>query len=257
MDSQDFANRFAFRHDVTVETVRDCLERTRRMRLLDCGCALGGLPRALFQAGLDVARIQYFGTDQNRQSVLTARAQYQLGNLGKYQTFCAIVREIEDFDGFEVTPFDVIVMNNILHEIPKETLPRVLRRLNALLVQQHGLLCIVDMEELPCDEPSEPWAITFKLEEVLAILQAGGWSPQGSTHPKRVQTYKVVCRQTQGISQPGLEKELLNVLNRKRKRLLEILDRHRVSQDISSEVQHLSCALTAVTLSVAHLSKPR
>ena len=251
------AGHFSFRHDVTVENVRDCLAKSRGISLFDCGCGDGDLPKALQRAGLDTTCIRYFGMDQDNRRILTARAEYENGAFGKYQSFDASIREIENLAGYQPTSMDVIVLNNILHEIATERIPRTLVGLNSLLARPHGVLCIVDMEELPADEVFEPWAVTFALDEVVTILRAGGWCPQGSAHPKRVPTYKVVVGPAQDISQERLIEELRVVLTTRKKQLLAVLDRHRSAQHSSADVQRLACGLAAVMLSIQRLSKTR
>lgn len=244
---------FAFRHDATVETVRDRLWESRSISLLDCGCGDGSLPRALLKGSLDVKRIRYEGTDQDNRSVLTTRADYDSGAFGQYESFNLSVREIDDVAGLEPTSFDVIVLNNIVHEILTEKLPKVLVSLNSLLIRPKGVLCIVDMEELPSDDSFEPWAITLKCTELMEILRAGGWSPQCSTHPKRVPTYKVVAGPAQNVFVRGIVESLQSVLKTQEKRLLETLDRRRTAQDNSNVVLHLACRLAAVRLSIQNL----
>lgn len=248
---------FSFRHDASVETVRDCLARFRNISIMDCGCGTGELPKALMLAGLDVGRIRYYGTDHSTEEILTARAEYEQGCLGNYQTFDLSVREIHDIAGYQPTAFDLIILNNILHEISAEQIAQILLRLNGLLVRPKGLICIADMQELPEDEAFEPWAVPFSCEEIVHILRAGGWSPHGSEHLKRVPAYRVLVGPAQEISPEALNQALRAVLNSKRTETIKMLDKRRCRRDTSVEMQHLACRLTAITLSLRRLRAMR
>jgi len=241
---------FSFRDDVTIDTIRDQLAKHSSVRLLDCGCGEGPLPAAMARAGLPVSRIVYHGLDQDERCVKQARAH---AHRAGYEKPDVRVRELWDLAGYPPKSFDVIVVNNILHEIPAERLPRLFEQLNSLLARPHGIVCIVDIEALPEEAPLEPWAIMWKAIEAEAVLRAGNWSPQRSTHPKRVTAYKLVFGPTERADLDRMAQSLKTVLDKKRRMLLDEVLRRRASGDTSEEVRRLSSSLTSIIASLHEL----
>lgn len=245
-------SHFSFRHDVTVETIREQASKYPCIRLLDCGCGNGSLPEAIAKAGLPINRIRYFGFDQNEHHARQTRAQAQSAG---YDLVDVKVRELSDLAGYSRCSFDVIVLNNILHEIPVELLPRLFEQLDSFLARPHGVLCIVDMEALPPEDAIEPWAVMWKASEIEQLLRAGNWSPQHTIHPKRVMTYKVVISPTEHVDLNGMDRFLKSALKDKKRRLLDCLIHRRETGDTGNEIFQLACAFTSVELSLFQLSR--
>ncbi len=245
-------SHFTFREDVTVETIREQVSKYPCIRLLDCGCGTGSLSEAIAIAGLPINRIHYYGFDQNEHCVRQTRAKAQHAG---YNLVDLRVRELSDLAGYPRCFFDVIVLNNILHEIPVELLPSLLEQLDSFLARPHGILCIVDMEALPEEDEFEPWAIMWKASEAKQLLRAGNWSPQLSTHPKRVTAYKLVIGPTESVDRDGIARYIKSALTDKKRRILDDLVRHRETGNTGEEVLHLACALASVVVALGQLSK--
>lgn len=245
-------SHFSFRDDVTVETIREQVSKYPCVRLLDCGCGTGSLSEAISRAGLPVNRIHYYGFDQSERCVRQTRAKAQRAG---YDLVDLRVRELSDLAGYSRCFFDIVVLNNILHEIPVESLPPLLEQLDSLLARPHGILCIVDMEALPEEDEFEPWAIMWTASEVERLLRAGNWSPQHSTHPKRVIAYKLVIGPTEHVDLDGMVRYLKSALKDKKRRLLDCLGHRRMTGDTGEEVFHLACAYVSVELALYQLSR--
>src|ERR1051325_6459093 len=180
---QSSFSHFSFRDDAMVQDVGDWLanHRTRIINILDCGCHDGRLAKMMMAAGLELSRIRYFVFDVADASVQAVRAEQERGVFKDYARFEIVLREIIDMAGYKAATFHLIVVNNLLHEVKPEYIPRVLHKFNELLARPTGKLAIIDMEELPTEE-CEPYAITWSANEVAAILKAGGFRPTLSTH---------------------------------------------------------------------------
>ena len=243
-------SHFSFRDDVTVEMIRELASKHPCLRLLDCGCGDGSLLTAMTRAGLPVNRIQYFGLDQDPRRVKLTRANVRRAGYKKLELK---VRELSDLDGYPPGSFDLIVVNNILHEIPVESLPHLLAQLDSLLARPHGVLCIVDLEALPAEDPFEPWAFMWKAAEAEALLRAGNWSPQHSSHPKRVMTFKLVVGPTEQVDLGGMVRYLKSALGNRKRCLLDRLVDRREAGDTGEETRQLACMLASVEVSLRKL----
>src|SRR5215210_7247001 len=152
----------SFRDDAMVQDVTDWLanHRTGFMSILDCGCHDGRLAKMLMAAGVKIGRIRYYAFDVADASVQAVREEQERGVFKDFAHFEIVLREIIDMAGYRPGAFHLIVVNNILHEIRPEYIPRVLQKFNELLARSTGKLAIIDMEELPAEE-CEPCAVTW------------------------------------------------------------------------------------------------
>lgn len=244
-------NYFAFREDAAIQLIADLLaDPDREISILDCGCHDARLAKAMMRAGLDVSRLRYFGIDENRAIVQAVQEE----DFKDYRRFQIMLRDISDVGGHEAGAFDLIVVNNLLHEVLPERIPSMLAKLNDLLARPDGKLFLVDMEELTAED-CEPWAVTWCAKEVERILRAGGFSPIVSRHPKRVCAYRVVTNSIPSVNLTEVVLALFRILHEKKERLLATTARLRASRDISAYAQQEECRLAAVELSIHQLKR--
>ena len=131
---------------------------------------------------------------------------------------------------------DLVVLGNTLHELPPHRFPELFEAFNQVIDKDVGRVCVIDMEELPLDEP-EAVAINWKLEEVEAFLQAGGFEVAPSNHPKSVGVFRILVKHTSKLNPFGMLKEIRSQLRKKLQLLIQ--ERAELSEDPSADDDEL------------------
>jgi hypothetical protein len=247
-------DRTTFREDAAIQDINDYLaQRSGWIKVLDCGSHDCRLARAMMAARLDIGRIRYFAFDMDETSVNSVRAEMEYGDFKGFRHFDIRQRRITDIADYKTYSFQLIFLNNLLHEVFVEDIPFVLRQLNKLLARPDGKLSIIDMAELPEPE-SELWAVTWTAKEVKQILEAGGFRPTGSTHLKKVEVCRVVTPPiTDEVKTQGIYYALELILNKKKIELITIADRSRARRDTSAQAHNAVCALGVIELTLGRL----
>ena len=182
----DETTRTAIREDAVILAIADLLGDHPRpqFRVLDACCGLGGLALHLANNLTDRAsKVVYLGIDQNAQHITRAR-KLQAAKSKLHSTEYR-VGEVWYLPVEWHATIDLVVLSNTLHELPPHKFPELFEALNKVIAPDVGRVCIIDMEELPLGEP-EAIAINWKLEDVEAILTAGGFEVTPSTSPLNV-----------------------------------------------------------------------
>lgn len=249
-------NHSSFRDDATIQYVVEWLANHRAgiMSILDCGCQDARLAKMLMAAGVKLERIRYDAFDMADASVQAVRAEQDRSAFKDFADFKIVLREIIDMDGFKPGSFHLIVVNNLLHEVKPEYIPRVLQKFNELLARPGGRLAMIDMEELPPEE-FEPTAITFRVHEVEKIFLAGGFRPHSSSHKKRVQVYRVWTEPIPHVETKGIAQTLLKILKEKKEQLRDKAAECCGGRYSSKDAQRELCKLAAVVLAIHQLER--
>ncbi len=141
------------------------------LRLLDVGCGCGGFLLALakgFPAG------RYVGIDVDRRAIAVARKSSKAAGLSRLVRF-----RVSGEDGFGVnSPFDVITLLQVLHEIRPELRSGILREC-ARAISRDGWLVILD-ETYP-----SAWADLRRPENSRPVLTAFSELSMGNVLPSR------------------------------------------------------------------------
>lgn len=212
----DLSERSSIREDTVIgELSRLMLDSGEDpISMLDACCGMGSLPKRIIQSmGEKIGRISYLAVDEHPTSIKSIRVQER--DFDGFRSFKLIQREVFDLPDLDSGSIDLIVLNNALHEIPPRYFPKMLSTFNALLNPSKGLLCIVDMEGLPDDEP-ESLAITWRGGEVEEFLRVGGLAPVVTVHPKLTIVYHARVRfTTSGIDERKMLECIKKILERK------------------------------------------
>jgi len=140
------------------EIIRELGIYQRSIELLDYGCGNLRLLNGLLNAKEYLPAITYTGTDVNQPDKTARRL------LSSPQQF----REIADLRKTVSNQFDVIVLMNVIHEIPLFQLANIFEDIRRFL-KPDGILLLVDMSILP---EGEPLALPFFSWEFTAIFKA-------------------------------------------------------------------------------------
>ena len=223
------ASRSSFREDTVIREISRFLSDHPHgtIHILDACCGQATLPKQLIKSISDrVGRIAYCGIDHNPNYIRSVEIEMRAAKQ-RFESFHCIAREISDLEGLPGYPFDLIVLSNTLHEISPATYPTMFTQLNSLLNPARGQVCIIDMENLPAEEP-EAVAITWHGDEVVKFLKAGGLKASLSQHPKRVMVYQVDIKHTADeIDESAMTAEIHAILNAK---MVQAIDQRQEAQ---------------------------
>ncbi len=257
MTIQNPPSHFSFRDDVTINYISDWLTNNDRpIQMLDCGCRDARLAKAIMQAELNLSRIRYYGFDSSSDHVRSANAEKHNGYFDGYNELFIKLRDITDTAGYEIGTFDLIILNNLFHEILVEDIPQMLLELNRLLIPSSGRMIFTDMEELPVED-CEYWPVLWSGSEHAKILQAGGFDPSLSSYPKRVRVYRVVNGPIANVNIAGVTNALLEILIEKKVQLMARAIPYRACANASPDSQLVGCRLAAVEIAINQLKTER
>ncbi|MFN0052937.1 MAG: class I SAM-dependent methyltransferase [Planctomycetales bacterium] len=209
------SDRTAIREDAIILAVSDLLSTHPRpqLRVLDACCGHGGLAAHLannLSAG--ASRVAYLGIDQSSKHIARARRLPLVPE--KLHSLEFRLGEVWHLPQEWHATVDLVVLSNTLHELPSHRFPELFAAFNGVIVPNEGRVCVIDMEELPVGEP-EAIAINWKLEEVEAILSAGGFKVTPSNHPKSVAVFRIVVQHAEKIDSLGMLNEIRSRLRKK------------------------------------------
>lgn len=188
--AEELAARSSIREDTVIRELSRLLSESDSapLNILDACCGVAGLADRIIQAlGPKAGRIAYWAVDRDTACIETVRARQP--EFAALHSITILQRELHDLVGIEPESIHLIVLNNVLHEIPPREFPQMFDRLNGLLEASVGRLCIVDMETLPEESP-EAIAITWTGAETEELLRAGGLSPEVTIHDKSIRVYQ-------------------------------------------------------------------
>jgi ubiquinone/menaquinone biosynthesis C-methylase UbiE len=247
------SDRFSFRQDMAIKELETllALHPSRGIHVLDCGFRDWRLAKAMMASGLNVRRIFYRGFDVSYAAVQAAHAEQERGAFADFWGFEVKQRNLKDLAGYRSRSFHLIMLNNVLHEVPAEDIPLVLLSLNRLLARK-ATLSIIDMEQMPPDE-FEPWAILWNGQDVERILQAGGFRPRAYRHTKSVPVYRVSTRAATDVDTPAMARAVVKILIEKRVRLVATAAAYWASRDNFHESQRAQSELAAVDVAIERL----
>jgi SAM-dependent methyltransferase len=247
-------SHFSYRDDATIQNVVDRLANDHAdLRMLDCGCGDARLAKAMMETGsVDLNRIRYFGFDSDQTLVRSVKSEKEREVFSNYKEFDVRLHDITDPLAYEDRSFDLILVNNIIHEIAAKDIAQVVLKLNKLLTDPKGRLAVIDMEELPL-EVCEPWAVPLTADELGKTLRAGGFKPAISRHHKRVWTYRVVIGPISQVNTDGITLALRKILSKKREQQLAVAAKYHACGDISADSQREACRMAAVELAIHQL----
>jgi ubiquinone/menaquinone biosynthesis C-methylase UbiE len=226
----DDTNRTAIREDSVIMAIADSLDTHQRaqFRVLDACCGLGGLALHLANNLSGKAnKVAYLGIDQNAQFIGRARKSI-ISKAGLYSVEYRI-GEVWHMPVEWHSTVDLVVLSNTLHELPPHKYPELFAIFNQFINEDVGRVCVIDMEELPLGEP-ESVAINWRLEEVEAILKAGGFEVTPSNHPKSVGVFRVVVKHAKAVNLLGMLNEIRLRLRSKLKALVG--ERAELTEDL-------------------------
>jgi SAM-dependent methyltransferase len=189
-DPEDCDDRSSIREDVAIREIGRMIHAKQggKVRILDACCGLGSLPRRILRSiSSGCSLLDYYAIDRDPACVEAMRTQAEL--FKGFGSIRILQREVSDLIGFYSICFDLIILNNSLHEISPSQYPQMFQTFNKLLCKDVGEICIIDMVELPEENP-EANAINWTGEEIKRILVAGGLDPQVTVHPKRTDVYQ-------------------------------------------------------------------
>lgn len=212
----DVSVRSSLREDsVIAELSRLLLDSGEEaINLLDACCGVGTLAKRIVQSmGDEISRISYIAIDEHPASIRSIRVQER--EFSGFRSFKFIQRQISDLDDLAGNSVDLIVLNNALHEIPPRLFPKMFTCFNGLLNTERGLLCVVDMESLPEDQP-ESLAIPWNADEVAQFLKAGGLSAVVTRHPKLTMVYHAQVKHSlSGVDESKMLERIQSLLQSK------------------------------------------
>jgi len=213
-DPVDLDSRSSVREDAVVrELARLLAEDAGAVRVIDACCGLASLPRRIISAiGVQVARIEYVAIERDAACVDMMRTFEE--DFKAFGSFRSLLRDVCDLTGVEFPPAHLVVLNNVLHEIPPRHFPQMFASLNGLLCPDRGRICVIDMESLPLDSP-EAIAIPWTASEVVDLLKAAGFNPESTTHEKSVRVYQVHFRRAENIDKSAMRAALQAHISRK------------------------------------------
>lgn len=233
----DESMRTAIREDAVILAISDVIDGHPKpeFKVLDACCGLGGLASHLANnlSGRS-KRVAYMGIDQNAQYIAKARK-----TTGAKDKLCSVEYRIGEVWHLPIEwqgKIDLVVLSNTLHELPPHKYPQLFEAFNKAIDVENGRVCLIDMEELPLGEP-EAVAINWKLEEVEAFLQAGGFQVAPSNHPKSVGVFRVLVKPAEVLNPLAMLKEI-RIQLRKKLQLLA-LDRAELSEDVYADDDEL------------------
>jgi SAM-dependent methyltransferase len=206
--------RSSIREDIVVgELSRLLKEREGMVKVVDACCGTGVLARRILLSLPEHAqRIHFVAFDGDKDCVRLVCAQDD--EFRAFNSFRCLLRDVCDGARLDIDNVDLVVLNNSLHEIPPRFYPEMFEALNTLLAPDRGQICIVDMEELPPEEP-EAIAIPWNLAEVESILKAGGFKPWASPHEKLVPVYQTHIGRVQKVDGRAMKETIQQILRRK------------------------------------------
>ncbi len=187
----DESSRSSFREDTVIREVNSLLDQRgdQVVRVVDACCGYGVLAAHLRRGLGDGAKnVGYRAFDQSMECVKRVRASHERGG---FHEFDAKLAEVWEPPAAWGETADLVVLSNVLHELPASRFPELFAALNRLLVPRKGRICIIDMEELPPNEP-EAIAVNWSRTEVEQFLTAGGLNVSATTHTKAVDVFCVV-----------------------------------------------------------------
>jgi hypothetical protein len=201
--SDDLGARSSIREDAVIrELVRLLADHKGKIRVIDTCCGFGGLARRILLAmETEVQRIDYVAVD--RDSACIDRMILSGDDFKSFGSFKPLLRDVCDLGGVGLADAHLVILNNVLHEIPPRIFPQMFVSLNALLCPNDGRICLIDMESLPADFP-EANAISWTTSEIVEILIASGFKPEASTHDKSVRVYQIHCRRIAKINEAAM-----------------------------------------------------
>jgi ubiquinone/menaquinone biosynthesis C-methylase UbiE len=190
-------SRSSIREDAVVREVARLLAETPdSIEVLDACCGAGTLAKRILR-GIepDSRRVSYLAIDRDSASIDSIKSEADA--FKGFQRFRPLQREVSDLHDLPSGSIDLVVLNNVLHEIQPRLYPEMFSEFNRLLRQSIGRVAIVDMEELPDDSP-EAIAITWRGSELEQILHTGGFAPELSLHEKSTRVYQLHVRPVDG-----------------------------------------------------------
>jgi SAM-dependent methyltransferase len=211
----DDSSRTAIREYAVILAIADLLDLHPRtqFRVLDACCGKGGLALHLANnLSGKASKVAYLGIDQNSQLIGTARKSIA-AKAGLHSVEYRI-GEVWHMPVEWHSTIDLVVLSNTLHELPPHKYPELFSIFNQVITQDVGRVCVIDMEELPLGEP-EAVAINWRLEEVEAILKAGGFEVAPSNHPKSVGVFRAVVKHAKVVNPLGMLSEIRLRLRKK------------------------------------------
>lgn len=213
-DPVDLDSRSSIREDAVVrELARLLAEHDGPVRVIDACCGLASLPRRIISAiGTQVSRIEYVAIERDAACVDMMRTFEE--DFKAFASFKPFLRDVSDLAGVEIPATHLVVLNNVLHEIPPRYFPQMFVALNGLLCPDRGRVCVIDMESLPSDSP-ESIAISWTASEVVDILRAGGFNPESTTHEKSVRVYQVHFRRAEKLDESAMRDVIRTHISRK------------------------------------------
>jgi ubiquinone/menaquinone biosynthesis C-methylase UbiE len=180
------------------------------IRVLDVCCGIGTLAKRISRSVInETGRIAYWAIDRDTGCIETIKAQP--GEFDGFHSFTLMQREAWDLVGLQPDSMDLIVVSNVLHEIPPHLYSRLFSIFNSHLKPSRGRICIIDMEQLPTDEP-ECIAINWHGSEVEQFLRAGGLRPEVTVHEKDVQVYQVHVNRAAVVDETAINREIKKLL---------------------------------------------
>jgi ubiquinone/menaquinone biosynthesis C-methylase UbiE len=210
----DLDTRSSIREDAIVREIARLLGETKNpIRVVDACCGLAGLPRRVITSiGNEVGRIEYLAIERDASCVEVVRTFED--DFRIFGSFKLILRDVCDLEGINAPPADLVILNNVLHEIAPRQFAEMFASLNVLLRPDGGHICVIDMESLPDDAP-EAIAIPWSGKEVVDVLAAGGFSPTLTTHKKSVVVYQIHVRRVDKVDAAAMTKKVKFYLQKK------------------------------------------
>ncbi|HPO14332.1 MAG TPA: hypothetical protein PLI09_12880 [Candidatus Hydrogenedentes bacterium] len=199
---------YAIRDDIAICEIKDILLKGIDVRVLDCCAGEGSVAKHISDtiASDELKRIDYFAIDNDRECYSKLSNSSYL--LERFKDFHPMLRMAHDLGDLKYGSFHLIFLLNAIHEISPVHLPKVLYCFNNLLSQDQGRFLLVDMEELPQNQP-EASAITWTSSEIGEILESGGFPPSAVSHNKSSKVF--VAKVFRQNDKPNI-KSMLNTI---------------------------------------------
>ena len=143
------------------------------LRIADLAC--GHSPIALFLPDDEhTRRIDYWAVDRSSDCIDGLQNLKENGAFNHFGNFEPHLADLKVFlESGNHAPFDIMLLNNTLHELPPSWFPEMFEAFTKRLHASNGMLFIVDMQALQSHEP-EAIAINWSDGELRQILAAGG-----------------------------------------------------------------------------------